>query len=111
MTTVKLQISKTHCSDAPAASGILMYTQNFWALTHKPSSVDALVKRTDEEGDTYWFERLVSAALCHGENFELSRHDSGWVVQKLEVGFRLLFLFFFILLFSLILWKGRRTST
>lgn len=63
----------------------------------------------DWEGDTYWFERLVPAALCHSENFELSRHDSGWVVQKLEVGLRLFFLLFFIFLFILILWREKIT--
>lgn len=65
------------------------------------------VKHMNKESNPYWFERLVPAALCHSENFELSRHDSGWVVQKLEVGFRLFFLFFFILLFILILWREK----
>jgi len=42
MITVKLQISVTHHSDAPAVTGILMYTQNFWVLTHMPSTGNAL---------------------------------------------------------------------
>lgn len=79
-----------------------MDTQNFWVLA-QAQPWEHSVKHMDSEDDTYWFERLVSAALCHSENFELSRHDSCWVVQKLEVGFRLFFLFFFILLFCLIL--------
>lgn len=50
----------------------------------------------------YRFEGLVAAALRHGEDFELGRHHSGWVLQQLEVwlGF---FLLLFLLLFVLLL--------
>lgn len=74
--------------------------------THRASSPNTEAQHREcsvKHTDTYWFERLIPAALCHSKNFELSRHDSCWVVQKLEIGLRLLLLFFFILLFSLIL--------
>lgn len=53
----------------------------------------------------YRLEGLVATGLRHGENFELSRHHPGWVLQELEVWlhlFFLLFLFLFFLLFALL---------
>lgn len=53
---------------------------------------------------TYRFEGLVPTALWHGEDFELSRHHSGWILQELEVWLHfLLFLLLFILLLLLTL--------
>lgn len=49
----------------------------------------------------YRFEGLVATGLRHGENFELSRHHPGWVLQELEVWLHLFFLLFLLLFFLL----------
>lgn len=59
---------------------------------------------------SYRFEGLVAAGLWHREDFELSWHHSGWVLQELEIWFHLLFLLFILLLFLTFLDLLRRKN-
>lgn len=60
--------------------------------------------RTDRDGGVrYRFEGLVAARLGHVEDFELSWHHSGRVLQELEVWLRLFLLLFLLFLLLLLL--------
>lgn len=70
-------------------------------IRHAWDFLRAIREQTD--GCCYRFEGLVSAGLWHGEDFELSWHHSGRVLQELEVWLCLLLLFFLLLFILLLL--------